>query len=246
MPIHDWARVPAGLFHHFHQRWAVAICDTLNAGRLPDGFYALLEQHSGALIPDVITLERPLPITDRLFPSGGLAVAERPPNTRFVSQSAEEDLYAAKADRIAVRHPLGDIVAIIEIVSPGNKNSRHAIRSFTEKALDLLSNGIHLLIIDLLPPSKRDPQGIHKVIWDEILEEPFELPADKRLTLAAYAAGERKKAYVEPVAVGDPLPDMPLFLDPSIYVPAPLEATYLSTWESCPQPFRELVSNPRQ
>lgn len=225
MPIHDWARVPAGLFHHFHQRWAAAICDALNAGRLPDGSYALLEQHSGAL------------------PLGALAVAERPPNTRFVSQSAEEDLYAAKADRIAVRHPLGDIVAVIEIVSPGNKNSRHAIRSFTEKALDLLSNGIDLLIIDLLPPSKRDPQGIHKVIWDEILEEPFELPVDKGLTLAAYAAGERKKAYVEPVAVGDTLPDMPLFLDPSIYVPAPLETTYLSTWESCPQPFRELVSS---
>jgi hypothetical protein len=111
MPTRDWAKVPAGLFHYFHQRWAVSICDALNAGRLPDGFYALLEQHSGVLIPEVITLERASPIADRLFPSGGLAVAERPPNTRFVSQSAGEDLYAAKADRIAIRHPLGDIVS---------------------------------------------------------------------------------------------------------------------------------------
>ena len=31
MPIHDWSHVPAGLFHHFHQHWAVSICDTLNA-----------------------------------------------------------------------------------------------------------------------------------------------------------------------------------------------------------------------
>ncbi|HKI20867.1 MAG TPA: DUF4058 family protein, partial [Isosphaeraceae bacterium] len=149
MPIHDWSRVPAGLFHHFHQRWAVSICDALNAGRLPEGFYALLEQHSGAPIPDVITLEGVSAPRERLFPSGGLAVAEQPPKTRFVSQSAEEDLYAAKADRIAIRHPLGEVVAIIEIVSPGNKNCQHAIRSFTEKALDLLFGGIHLLIIDL-------------------------------------------------------------------------------------------------
>jgi hypothetical protein len=164
MPIHDWAKVPAGLFHHFHQRWAVSICDALNSGLLRDGFYALLEQH---------------------FPAGGLAVVERPPNSRFLSQSAEEDLYAARADRVAIRHPRGEIVAVIEIVSPGNKNSRHAIRSLTGTALDLLSKGIHLLIIDLLPPSKRDPQGIHKVIWDEISEEPCDLPDDKPLTLAS-------------------------------------------------------------
>ena len=33
MPIHDWSKGPAGLFHHFHQRWAISICDALNAGR---------------------------------------------------------------------------------------------------------------------------------------------------------------------------------------------------------------------
>ncbi len=43
-----------------------------------------------------------------------------------------------------------------------------------------------MLVIDLFPPSKRDPQGIHKLIWDEFQEEDLELPADKRLTLAAY------------------------------------------------------------
>jgi hypothetical protein len=41
MPIHDWSGKPVGLFHHFHQRWAGSICDALNAGRLPKGFYAL-------------------------------------------------------------------------------------------------------------------------------------------------------------------------------------------------------------
>ena len=106
------------------------------------------------------------------------------------------------------------MIAVIEIVSPGNKSSRHALRAFVEKMTDLLREGVHLLIIDLFPPGPRDPEGVHKVIWDELQEEPFELPPDKPLTLAAYSAGAVKTAYVEPVAVGDLLPEMPLFLEP--------------------------------
>jgi hypothetical protein len=118
------------------------------------------------------------------------------------------------------------VICVIEIVSPGNKGSRAALRSFVEKAADLLQHGVHLLVVDLFPPSVRDPQGIHKAIWDEIEDQPFELPPDKPLTLAAYVADAPKRAYVEPVGVGDALPDMPAYLDPDSYVPAPLEVTY--------------------
>ncbi len=48
-------------------------------------------------------------------------------------------------------------------------------------------------------------------------------------------------AYVEPVAVGDPLPDMPAYLDADSYVPVPLESTYQATWASCPEDMREAV-----
>jgi hypothetical protein len=242
MPIHDWSRKPPGLFHHFHQRWAVSICDALNAGHLPQGFYALLDQRAAGVVPDVITLEMQPTNGGRHVSRGGIAVADAPPKTWFTSQASDEDIYAAKADRIAIYHPMGDVVAIIEIVSPGNKNSRHAIRSFVEKTIDFLGQGVHVLIIDLFPPSARDPHGIHKVIWDDIWEEPFELPPGKPLTLAAYSAGIPKKTFVEPVAVGDPLPDMPVFLDSATYILAPLEPTYLATWKTCPQPLRELIS----
>ena len=141
-------------------------------------------------------------------------------------RQAEDRIYVRKADRIAVRHRHGQVVAVVEIVSPGNKASTNELRTFVEKSSDLIVQGVHLLVIDLFPPSKRDPQGIHKAIWDEFVEEDFELPADKRLTLAAYDAGPPPVAYVEPIAVGDALPDMPIFLKPEFYVPAPLEETY--------------------
>jgi hypothetical protein len=47
MPIHDWARVDAGIFHHFHQRWIGAITDVLNQRLLPEEYYALAESENG-------------------------------------------------------------------------------------------------------------------------------------------------------------------------------------------------------
>jgi hypothetical protein len=243
MPIHDWTRVDAGLFHHFHHRWIDSLCDALNMGGLPRDYFALVEQNIRGPIPDVLTLKlSPGPEE----PSNGttaLAVATVPPRTRLIQRN-EVDLYADKANRITVRHRHGDVVAVIEIVSPGNKASRVEFRAFAEKSAELLRQGVHLLVIDLFPPSKRDPQGIHKALWDEFQEVDFELPPDKPLTLAAYDAGPPRVAYVEPVAVGDALPDMPLFLKPEVYVPAPLEATYRTTWQLFPTALKGLLEPP--
>lgn len=240
MPIHDWSRVDAGLFHDFHQTWTIELRNALNAGVLPAGYFALAKQILGGPTPDVATLSH-CPESDTLAAGGGaVAIAEAAPRARFIT-SAEPDLYARKANRIVVKHRLGHVVAAIEILSPGNKDSRHALRSFAAKAEGLLRQGISLLVVDLFPPTPRDPQGIHKAIWDEIREEPFELPADKPLTVAAYCAGLPHTAYVEPVAVGDPLPPLPIFLDPDTYVPAPLEETYQTAWSKSPSIVTELV-----
>src|SRR5438034_5725663 len=202
MPIHDWTRVDAGLFHDFHQDWTIELRRSLNAGRLPPGFMALTDQQVGGLIPDVLTLHRKPKNPVKAEPGGGLAVATTPPRARFVVE-VEEDTYARRANRIRIQHRHGEVVAVIEIVSPGNKNNRNALRAFVRKASDLIWQGIHLLVVDLFPPSDRDPQGIHKAIMDEIGDLPFELPAGKPLTVVAYRAAPTKTAYVEPVAVGD-------------------------------------------
>jgi hypothetical protein len=245
MPIHDWTRVDAGLFHDFHQSWTVALRNALNAGCLPKGYFALVEQRIQGPIPDVLTLqlssepEGP----DNGNNAVGLAVATAPPQARLVRRS-EAEIYAGKANRITVRHRHGDVVAVIEIVSPGNKASRNELRAFVEKTADLIRQNIHLLVIDLFPPGPRDPWGIHKAIWDEFQEEDFELPPDKPLVLAAYDAGPPRVAYIEPVAVGDVLPDRPLFLKPGHYVPAPLEATYQTTWNAFPTVLKGLLEGP--
>jgi hypothetical protein len=245
MPINDWTRVDAGIFHHFHLGWLDEISGALNDGLLPPDYYALAEQIAGGLGPDVLTLQTP---TNGVAPTGvssggGIALATAPPKVQFHVRG-EADAYAAKANKLVIRHTSNhQVVAMVEIVSPGNKNSRHAIRSFIEKAGEVLRAGIHLLIADLFPPGPRDPQGIHKLIWDEVIDNDFVLPGNTPLTLVSYIGGLCPEAFIEPVAVGQTVPEMPLFLTPEVYVLVPLEKAYLAAWKRVPAFWRRVLEN---
>ncbi|MFO0893188.1 MAG: DUF4058 family protein [Isosphaeraceae bacterium] len=241
MPIHDWTRVDAGLFHAFHQSWIISLSNALNAGGLPPDYFALPEQSIRGPVPDVLTLR--LSSSPGDVPEGaspGVAVAEAPPRTHLIRRS-DRSVYAHKADRITVRHRHGEVVAVIEILSPGNKASISELRAFVQKASSLIQQGVHLLVVDLFPPTARDPQGIHKAIWDELDEETAELPAERPLVVASYDAGPPQTAYVENLAVGDTLPEMPLFLRPEFYVPVPLELTYATSWDAFPGVLKRLL-----
>jgi hypothetical protein len=146
--------------------------------------------------------------------------------------------------RVAVYHARGrQLVAVIEIVSPSNKADRRQFTDLVDKAVLLVEQGIHLLLIDPFPPTPRDPNGLHGVIWKALTRKAFALPADKRLTLVSYATGPDYLSFVEVVTVGDALPDMPLFLTPDHYVNVPLERTYLAAWEGFPEPLRPLLED---
>ena len=208
MPIHDWTRVEAGIFLHFHHAWISEIGRVLNRGLLPDNYYALVEQRPGR-----VTLDAPL-----------LQMEERKKNT------------------VVIRH-VGDdrMVATLAIISRGNKATRAAFRAILDDAIDLLENHVHLLVIDLFPPATSDPYGIHAAIWQEVVDEAeFQPPSNKPLTLVSYESG-RVHAYVEPVAVGDVLPTMPLALAPNWYAHVPLEGTYQAAWQAVPRRWQRVL-----
>jgi Protein of unknown function (DUF4058) len=235
MPMHDWTRVEAGIFHDFHHEWISEIKRALNRV-LPAEYYALAEQPAAGFGPDILTLQSRDPS------AGGAATATRTrPKATFTVETPAE-FYRRKKSTIVVRHVSGDrIVAMIEIVSPGNKNTAYAVKAFSDEACELLSQKIHLLIIDPFPPGKRDPHGIHAAIWERVEEEVVRLPPEQPLTLVSYECGLTTRGHIEPIAVGDELPDMPLFLEPELYVKVPLEATYLAAWEAVPRRWRQVI-----
>ncbi len=214
MPIHDWRRVSAGRFHHVHCLWIAELSNALNGGLLPPTFYAMAEQDSEEAVLDV-------PADEAVGSMKEIALRPRV----VVVRSAADD----------------HVVALIEVLCPGNKSSGHALRSFVAKAVEALERGHHLLLIDLHAPTSRDPQGIHGAIWETFSDGTYRAPEDKRLTLVAYASGKARTAYIEPIAVGDLLPPMPLFLDPDQYVYVPLEETYQAAFRGVPLRWRGLL-----
>lgn len=248
MPLHDWTRVDAGTFHDFHVAWGSEMRKALNRGLLPGDYYAQVEQVANNVIPDVLSLQRPQPSNGNPASShvGGAAlVATLAPPQTSITCRAEMSEYTARQRSVVIRHSRGHrIVALVEVVSPGNKASDHAFMTFVTKIAGALFRGIHVLVIDLLPPTPRDPQGIHAAIWAAIRAGEFVPPPGFPLTLVSYDAAPIKTAYVEPLAVGCTLPAMPLFLEPDLYVSVPLEPTYQEAWEGMPALFREELGNP--
>lgn len=201
MPIHDWTKVDDGVFHDFHHEWISQVKHALNKGVLPSDYYAMADQVAGPGIPDVLGLKRQPSTTDDSGP-GGTALATVVPKVRFHDRAEGRRKPVRRPKRVAVRHVTGDrVVALIEIVSTGNKSSRTAIRTFADKLVSFVDEGIHLMVLDLFPPTARDPQGIHPLIWKSFHKVEFELPPDQPLTLAAYNAGAVPEALPESVNI---------------------------------------------
>jgi hypothetical protein len=248
MPVHDWTRVDAGIFYAFHLNWLGRLQDALNDGVMPRGYYALAEQHAGRLIPDVLTLKvsdegkradvSTLPAPE----SGGTAVADAPPKTR--RKYSVETTAKGRPRTLAIRHVSGHrLVALLEIISPSNKDRAASVKDFVTKVVTALDYGVHVLFVELFPPGRHDSHGIHDKILRR-LEEPekaYDLPADEPLTLASYAAAPVIEMYLEHVAVGGTLPAMPLFFVSDRYVDVPLDSTYQQAYHSMPAFWRDVL-----
>lgn len=248
MPIHDWSCVDAGIFHAFHQRWIGTICDVLNEELLPEEYYALPEQWTGNRIPDVLALRaRDRNGSPKQTNGRGRAttVRERPKTTYVVEN--ETEAYLRRKNYVAVRHVSDDrVVAIVEVVSPGNKSSRHAFEEFIIKVLGLFRAQVNVLLIDLLPRTRQDPGGIHAAIWEAVAGKRVTIPRKLPLTLASYESRDTIRGYVEPVAVGQRLPEMPLFLEFGLHVLVPLEASYAAAYRTVPLRWRRVIDRSRR
>jgi hypothetical protein len=215
----------------------------LMRGLLPKGYYVMAEQFGGDLgAPDVLTLQAG---ATNLAPEEALAgtatLTEAPPIVDARSTIAR-DAYARMQRTLVIRHTSGDrIVAMIEVLSRGNKSNRHAVRALLDKALAALDAGIHLLIVDVHPPGPRDPHGIHGLLLHEIGTEEYMLTGNGRLTAASYVGGAVVDCFVKHFAVGEPIPSMPLFLTRENYLEVPLESPYLAAWEDVPLQYQEVL-----
>ncbi len=251
MPLHDWSRVESGIFHDFHTAWITEIRNSLNGGVLPNGFYALAEQHAGNYVADVLALHRP-PTEQELSSrqvfepeeSGGAIVAEAPPSM-LTRETIEVDLERLQR-RLSIRHiSTHRIVALIEIVSHENKDDRNRLDRFVVKTVDAIESGISVLVVDLFRPGVFDPHGMHYALKSCLSSHQEHLlpQTPPRSTLATYCLTVPRQIdmFVKHLEADLPLPEMPIYLSPKHFVNVPLEPTYERAWKGMPAFWRDVV-----
>lgn len=233
MPLLDHFHPPLSQARHwedFHNGWAYEIKRALNRRVLPPGYYAEAQVHIGSRVEvDVATFERAAPEHSGVSGNGGIAVAVEtwsPPTTALIMPAVFPDEI-----EVQVIHTLGGphLVGAIELVSPGNKDRREACRAFAAKCASYLQQGVGLVIIDVVTERLAN---LHNELID-LLEQPqtFRFAEETPLYAASYrpsrqASADQIELWLNPLAVGQVLPTVPLALRGGPTVPVELEATY--------------------
>lgn len=174
-----------------------------------------------------------------LLPPDHYAMTEQHVGTSLTASASPK----GKRRSISIRHVSGHrVVALIEIVSPANKDRKQHVTSFVNNMVAALEHGIHVLMIDLFPSGKHDPEGMHGAIWERFdPNEDTAPPGDRPFALASYTGGKPVKAYASFVALGDALPAVPLFLTPTRYVDLELEPGYTEAYTGMPEFWRKVI-----
>lgn len=238
MPLYDHfhGRLGRRPWQSFHGRWANAIADDLNR-RLPKRFVADGPMYLGrSVAADVVEYESSNgsghgAAEDGGAEGGGTAVAVMaetyaPPTTALSMPAHFPDEI-----KVEVRDTEDDyrVLAVVELVSKGNKKEADEREQFAAKCLSYLGKGIGLVVIDIVTDS-------HFNLHNELVrvaghDDAFRMPDDQWLYVTAYRPVSRKKVdlidlWRWPLAVGEALPAVPLALKSYGCVRLDLEATY--------------------
>jgi hypothetical protein len=212
----------------FHSTWCTTLADYLNRDLLPPGYIALEQVNPGAVIEiDVGTFSEE---TQAAGPNGGTATLAR---TVWTPAAPPLVLPAAFPERFTVEIHSTEggrtLVAAIELVSPGNKDRAAKRRLFAAKCASYLARGAGLVILDVV--TSRHGSLHNEMIQLLNLDASFLLPAATSLYTVAYRPLRRDdvdqvEAWPLPLALGQPLPTVPLSLAADCCLPVDLDAAY--------------------
>ena len=231
MPLRDHFRSPVNDKHHgseVHGGWPMEIVRTL-FDLLPSGFQAGPRVYLGSSFEvDVSMTEDDDRGPDVEESRGGTAtLTAHAPTLTVQADLGDQDEYEV---RIYDAQRERRLVAAIEIVSPSNKDRPDTRAQFVGKVVSLLRQGVCVAIVDLV--SERQAN-----LYAELLARAGR--ADPRLAdppPALYAVTLRQRkpkkqrprldVWFFPLAVGQPLPTIPLWLSPTLRIDLPLEPSY--------------------
>ncbi len=233
MPLRDHFRPPVShqvCWEEIHAMWPANVVQQLKT-LLPPGFVSAPNVHLGSRFEiDVATYQRDnSPSTASESGEGGVATAVwtvAEPNLAVETEIPDYDEYEV---RIYDAERGRTLVAVIELVSPGNKDRPESRNAFVGKCAALLRKGIAVSIVDLVTPMQFN---LYAELMTFLGQTDPTMGAEPS---AIYAAScrwliQNQRATLQTwshiMTVGQPLPTLPLWLTPTRVVPLVLEQSY--------------------
>jgi hypothetical protein len=225
-PLH-----PQRAWESFHSRFANSIADRLNE-TLPRRFVAEVETHLCRRVEaDVIEWER-LDVPEwedpgANGPGGGVAVETWAHRVATMTLPALfPDVYEAY-----VRDEKDDlrVVAVVELVSPGNKDRPEARLAFASKCLAYLQRGVGVVVVDIVTEGHFN---LHNELLPLLnLDSRYAMADDPYLYVVSYRPIQRGDAsFIDAwpfaLSIGSDLPLAPLYLRRFKAIPLDLGACY--------------------
>jgi len=217
MPLLDHFRPPLHpqrSWESFHARWATAIADTLDR-TLPPRYFAEVHTRLGSQVEaDIADFERPAEPSGNGPAAGVVFPAVFPDDFEVEVRDARDD---------------ARLVAVVELVSPANKDRPETRRAFAAKCAAYLQRGIGLVVVDIVTVQQFN---LHNEMVAALkFGEAFAMPADPHLYAIAYRPARRQETnqidvWPGTLTVGGTLPLLPLALRGTRAIPLDLEASY--------------------
>jgi hypothetical protein len=252
MPLRDHFHPPLSdrkSWPGVHSQWLSMIVLRLNGTVLSSEFEAEPEVHPGtALSIDVATYEEDDGPTEfgpngvnGVGPNGGVATAVQPYAPPFPPITGDVSITDVDTFEIQVYRNTGGwkLVAAIELVSPRNKDRPSARRAFATKVASYLQQGVSVVVVDVVTERQAN---LHAELVELLhLPDTFDWQSPTNLSAVTYRVvrvkvgdkeQERLDVWPFPLTPGEPLPTVPLWLNPVLAVPLELELTYANACQS--------------
>lgn len=234
MPLRDHFRPPVDLvasWEGFHGGWPMVVVQHLRR-RLPAGYVAEPRVHLGTQVEiDIATFEKDEPLSAPAFNEGNGGVATAvwaPPKPSITIETALPENNEYEVRIYDARHGRR-LVAAIEIISPANKDRPEHRNVFVAKCVALLRKGVAVSIVDLVTVR-------HFNLYAELLafighSDPTfgaEPPDIYAASCRWVEKGKRSllEAWSYSLAIGQPLPILPLWLAENLVIPLDREPSY--------------------
>ncbi|HEV3339126.1 MAG TPA: DUF4058 family protein [Pirellulales bacterium] len=234
MPLRDHFHPPISKrssWEGFHGGWPMRIVEEL-APRLPDGFVAEPRVHLGSYYEINVKQDPAYPALDSSATVSGSVAAsiEACPAPTLTVDADFPEQYAYEVLIFDLERQRR-LVAAVEIISPANKDRPESRQLFVAKCFNLLRHDVCVSIIDLITIRQFNLYAELMALLghsDPVFDPP---PSIYAVTCRKRTGGRRTKldSWFQPLAIGQPLPSLPLWLSETQTVSLDLEASYEET-----------------